>query len=83
MMTRHSGGAPRGQVPRNHGPNVTSLVAISPTGVQAPCVFVGALDGDRFVRWVQAWLLPALRPGTTVVPDNLCVHKKPCCPGGD
>jgi len=82
VMTRRSGRAPRGQrvvgqVPRNHGPNVTCLVAINPAGVQAPCVFEGALDGDLFVHWVEAWLLPTLRHGTTVVLDNLSVHKNP------
>lgn len=79
-MTRASGRAPRGErvigtVPRNHGPNVTCLVAISATGVHAPCVFEGALDGDLFARWVAEWLVPTLRPGLTVVLDNLSVHK--------
>ncbi len=80
VMTRRSGRAPHGErvvgvVPRNHGPNVTCLAAISADGVQAPCVFEGALNGDLFARWVQEWLVPTLRPGTTVVLDNLSVHK--------
>lgn len=80
VMTRRYGRAPRGErvrghVPRNHGPNVTCLVGISPAGPQAPCVFEGALDGELFVRWVTAWLVPTLTPGTTVVLDNLSVHK--------
>lgn len=80
VMTRRTGRAPRGErvvgrVPRNQGPNVTCLVAICPDGPVAPCVFEGALDGDLFVRWVIEWLIPALAPGTTVVLDNLSVHK--------
>jgi transposase len=80
VMTRRSGRAPRGErvigaVPRNHGANVTCLVAISASGVHAPCVFEGALDGAFFVRWTQEWLVPTLRPGMTVVLDNLSVHK--------
>lgn len=81
-MTRTRGRAPRGQrvlgaVPRNHGPNVTCLAAISATGILVPCVFAGAVDGVLFGRWVAEWLVPALAPGTTVVLDNLSVHKTP------
>lgn len=80
VMTRRFGRAPRGgrvvgHVPRNHGPNVTCLVGISARGVHVPCVFAGALDGALFARWVTDWLGPILRPGTTVVLDNLSVHK--------
>lgn len=80
VMTRRTGRAPRGQrvvgtVPRNHGPNITCLVAIGVTGPLAPCVFEGALDGDLFLQWVREWLVPTLRPGHTVVMDNLSVHK--------
>ncbi len=79
-MTRRQGRAPRGErvggaVPRNYGPNVTCLVALSPTGMQAPCVFAGAVTSDLFVRWVEDWLVPTLAPGTTVVLDNLSVHR--------
>lgn len=82
VMTRRSGRAPRGQrvvgrVPRNHGPNVTCLMAITPTAIQAPCVFEGALDGSLFARWVDDWLVPILQPGTIVILDNLRVHRHP------
>ncbi len=80
VMTRARGRAPRGErvigaVPRNHGPNITCLVALGPTGTHAPCVFEGAVTSDLFVRWLQEWLLPTLVPGTTVVLDNLAVHR--------
>jgi transposase len=65
------------RVPYNHGQNVTCLTAISPTGMHAPCVFEGALDGPLFLQWVQEWLLPSLRRGTTIVLDNLNVHRSP------
>lgn len=79
-MTRRRARAPRGQravgrVPRNHGPNITCLAALTPTGISEPLVFKGALDGDVFVTWVREWLAPSLEPGTTVVLDNLSVHK--------
>lgn len=50
-------------------------MAISVQGVHAPCVFEGALDGALFVQWIRTWLVPTLRPGMTVVLDNLSVHK--------
>ena len=80
VMTRTRGRAPRGErvvgaVPRNHGPNITCLVALSPTGMQAPCVFEGAVTSDLFVKWLREWLVPTLAPGTTVVLDNLAVHR--------
>lgn len=79
-MTRSRGRAPRGArvvgaVPRNHGANVTCLVAIGPTGVRAPCVFEGAVTSALFVPWLRDWLIPTLPRGTTVVLDNLSVHR--------
>lgn len=79
-MTRSHGRAPRGervlgQAPRNQGSNVTCLAALTPTGMQAPWVFEGALDGPLFARWVRDCLVPILPPGTTVVLDNLQVHR--------
>jgi transposase len=81
-MTRTRGRATRGQrvvdrVPRNHGQNVTCLTAISPHGIHAPCVFEGALDGPLFLHWVREWLVPGLARGTTIVLDNLAVHRSP------
>lgn len=79
-LTRTYGRAPRGErvigtVPRNHGPNITCLVAMGPTGMTAPCVFEGAVDSALFVGWLRQWLVPMLRWGTTVVLDNLSVHR--------
>jgi hypothetical protein len=79
-LTRTHGRAPRGErvvgaVPRNHGANITCLVAMVPTGRQAPCVFEGAVTSALFVRWLRRWLVPTLRRGTTVVMDNLSVHR--------
>jgi transposase len=64
-----------GAVPRNHGPNVTCLAALRATGIVAPLVVEGAVDGAVFVPWLTAWLLPRLAPGTTIICDNLSVHK--------
>lgn len=79
-MTRSRGRAPRGvrlveAVPRNHGDNLTLIMAIGIDGVKAPLVFPRALNGDLFSQWVGEWLIPTLRPGQIVVQDNLSVHK--------
>lgn len=79
-LTRLRGRAPRGErvistVPRNHGPNVSCLAAVTPGGVVAPLAIEGAVDGAVFVPWLREWLLPTLAPGTTIVCDNLSVHK--------
>ncbi len=81
-MTRPRGRAPRGvrvigRVPRNHGPNVSCLAALTPDGITTPLVITGAIDGTVFQPWLREWLLPELRPGTTIVLDNLSVHRSP------
>ena len=79
-MTRPRGRAPRGvrlveAVPRNHGDNLTLIVAIGIDRVKAPLVIPRALNGDLYAQWVREWLVPTLRPGQIVVQDNLSVHQ--------
>lgn len=79
-MTRLRARAPRGQravgaAPRNRGPNVTLLATLTPTGVDAPCVIEGGTDRHVFTAYVDQVLVPTLRPGQTVILDNLNVHK--------
>ncbi len=79
-MTLRYGRAPRGeravgQAPRNHGPNVTLLAALTPAGMGPALVVERAADGPAFETYVGEVLAPNLRPGQTVVLDNLSVHK--------
>ena len=79
-LTPRYGRAPRGQrvvgsVPRNHGPNVTLVAAMSPTGITAAMTMSGAADGEVWHLFVRQILLPSLRPGQIVLCDNLSVHK--------
>jgi transposase len=72
--------APRGQravgaAPRNHGPNVTLLAALGPTGVGPSVVVEGATDRLVCAAFVEQFLAPSLRPGQVVVLDNLSAHK--------
>lgn len=79
-MTPRYGRAPRGQravgsTPRNQGPNVTLLAALTPQGMGPAMVVEGATDRLAFERYVEAVLVPSLRPGQIVVLDNLSAHK--------
>lgn len=79
-MTRRRARAPRGQraggaVPRNHGPNVTLLAVLGPDGIATALSIEGAATRSVFDGFVAAFLVPVLRPGQTVVLDNLAVHK--------
>lgn len=79
-LTRRRARAPRGErafgrVPRNHGPNVTLLAALTPTGIGPAVAIPGAVDGAAFVAYAEQVLAPNLRPGQVVVLDNLSAHK--------
>jgi transposase len=78
-MTRLYGRAPDGERVEAAAPgawrNVTFIAGLRPTEVVAPFAFAGAADGAAFGTYVQAVLVPTLRPGDVVVWDNLRLHK--------
>jgi len=79
-MTRRRSRAPRGEravgrVPRNHGPNITLLAALTPEGIGPALTIAGAVDGAAFAVYAERILAPSLRPGQVVVLDNLSAHK--------
>jgi transposase len=46
------------------------------TGVVAPMVLDGPINGDWFEAYVGQVLVPELRPGDVVIMDNLSSHKR-------
>jgi transposase len=79
-MARRHGRARRGQrlvaaVPHGHWKTTTFLAALRHDGLSAPCVFDGAINGARFLAYIEQALAPTLRPGDIVVLDNLKAHK--------
>ena len=79
-MTRTRGRALCGErliakVPHGHWKTTTFLAALRTTGLTAPLVVDGALNGDVFRAYVEQQLAPTLNPGDIVVMDNLNVHK--------
>lgn len=79
-MQRPRGRAPVGQrliceAPHGHWKTTTFLAALRVSGLTAPLVVDGAINGELFRRWVQQNLAPTLRPGDVVIMDNLASHK--------
>jgi transposase len=62
-------------VPQNRGENITTLAALSVQGVEAAMTVNGAVDGEVFLAYVRAVLVPVLSAGDIVVMDNLKAHK--------
>ena len=63
-------------MPRNTGKHLTLLCALSLSGSQAELVIEGAVDGDVFETYIREVLCPSLKPGQTVLMDNLSSHKR-------
>jgi transposase len=79
-MARRFARAPRGQraiasVPHGHWKTCTFLAGLRHDRIDAPCVFDGAINGQRFLAWVEQFLVPTLAPGDVVILDNLSSHK--------
>lgn len=80
QMDRRYGYAPEGQpvvgsVPHRHYKSLTFTAALRADGMVATQVLDGPMTGSRFREYVTDVLVPALRPGDTVVLDNLPCHK--------
>jgi transposase len=80
MMSRRQGRAFRGQrvigkVPYGHWKTTTFVGALRATGITAPMVVDGPMNGRVFLAYVQQQLVPTLRAGDTVIMDNLAAHK--------
>ena len=79
-MTPRYGRCPRGRrlvaaVPHGHWKITTFIGALRTTGLTAPAVIDGAVNGDIFLAYVHQVLVPTLKPGDIVVMDNLSSHK--------
>lgn len=79
-MTRLRGWAKRGsrlvdKVPQGHWKTSTFLAALRCDRVEAPCLFDGPINGERFLSYVEEFLIPTLKPNDIVVADNLGSHK--------
>ena len=70
-MARRCGRAFRGQrlvakVPNGHWKTTTFVGALRTTGITAPLVVDGPMNGDVFLAYVKQQLAPTLQPGDIV-----------------
>jgi transposase len=79
-MARKNGRAPQGErlrasVPHGHWKTTTFVAGLRLTGLTAPMVLDGPINGQWFQAYVDQVLVPTLRKGDIVVMDNLGSHK--------
>lgn len=79
-MTRLYGRARKGQrclssVPFGHWKTTTFVAGLRLSGISAPLVLDGPMNGEAFLAYVRQILGPSLRKGDIVVMDNLPAHK--------
>ena len=79
-MARLRGRALRGErcrapVPHGHWNTTTLTAGLRRSGMVAPMVLDGPMDGACFRAYVEQVLVPELTPGDVVIMDNLPAHK--------
>lgn len=79
-MARTHGRAPRGErlrspIPHGHWKTTTFVAGLRVSGMVAPMVLDGPINGIAFQAYVDQVLVPELEPGDIVVMDNLGSHK--------
>jgi transposase len=80
-MTRPRGRSPQGtrlveKVPHGHWKTTTFLAALRTSGLTAPLVVDGAINGELFLAYVEQQLVPTLHRDDVVIVDNLSSHKR-------
>ena len=65
----------RAAIPHGHWKTTTFTGALRLSGMTAPLVLDGAMNGVLFRAYVEQVLVPTLTPGDIVVMDNLPAHK--------
>lgn len=62
-------------MPHGHWKTTTFTGVLRLTGMTAPFVYDGAMNGNVFLAYVEQVLVPSLSEGDIVVMDNLPAHK--------
>lgn len=80
-MTRSHGRCAKGErlrmgFPHGHRKTTTLVAGLRMTGMVAPMVLDGPINGDWFEAYVTQVLIPELRPGDVVIMDNLSSNKR-------
>ena len=64
-------------VPHGHRKTTTLVAGLRSTGMVAPLVIDGPINGEWFEAYVGQVLVPTLKSGDIVILDNLSSHKRP------
>ena len=80
-MARLRGRAKRGQrcrapVPHGHWKTTTFTGALRLSGLTAPMVLDGPMNGNAFLAYIEQVLVPTLGPDDLVIMDNLPAHRR-------
>lgn len=67
----------RASIPHGHWCTTTFVAGLRLTGLDAPMLIDGPMNGEAFLAYVRQVLVPTLRRGDVVVMDNLGCHKSP------
>lgn len=79
-MLRLNGWNPRGErlvsdAPMGHWDTVTFIAGLRQTGVVAPMLIKGAMNGEAFLAYIEQCLVPTLKRRDIVAVDNVPFHK--------
>lgn len=79
-MARLRGRAPKGErclasIPHGHWKTTTFTAGLRRSGLTAPMLLDGPMNGEVFLAYVNEVLVPEVGPGDIVVMDNLPAHK--------
>jgi transposase len=79
-MVRLNGWNRRGErlvadAPMGHWETLTLIAGFRQTGIVAPMVIKGAMNGETFLAYVEQCLVPVLKRRDIVVADNVSFHK--------
>jgi transposase len=61
--------------PQGHWKTITFVAALRQNGMTASCTIDGAMNGKRFLAYVERCLAPTLKRNDIVMIDNLPAHK--------
>ena len=64
-----------GDVPMGYWETVTFIAGLRQTGIVAPMLIKGAMNGEAFLAYIEQCLAPTLRRKNIVVIDNVSFHK--------
>lgn len=63
-------------LPHGHRKTTTLVAGLRNTGMVAPLVIDGPINGEWFEAYLGQVLVPTLKPGDVVILDNLSSHKR-------